>query len=52
MLSFKGNDIVVKGNTINNGSTGIYFSGFSTAIRTSRIAIDSNNKWQLSVWYL
>ena len=41
-FSFKGNDIVVKGNTINNGSTGIYFSGFSTAIRTSRIAIDSN----------
>ena len=40
--SFRGNNIVIKGNTINNGSSGIFFSGVSAAVRTSNNVIDSN----------
>lgn len=40
--SFRGSNIVIKGNTINNGSAGIFFSGVSAAIRSNNNVIDSN----------
>ncbi len=40
--SFRGSNIVIKGNTINNGSAGIFFSGFSAANRSNDNVIDSN----------
>lgn len=38
----KGNKIVIKGNTINNGSAGIHFSGTSAASSTIDHVIDGN----------
>jgi gliding motility-associated-like protein len=38
----RGGDHVIKHNTVNNGSNGIYFSGLSTATATTRNTIDSN----------
>lgn len=40
--TLKGSNIVVKGNTINNGSSGIYFTGTSTVNKTFNHLIDSN----------
>jgi len=37
-----GNDNVIKGNTINNGSSGIYIVGASVALAPERLVIDSN----------
>ena len=41
--SLKGGNHVIKGNTIRNGSSGIYFRGTSTTNMSSRNVIDSNN---------
>jgi gliding motility-associated-like protein len=40
--SLKGGNHVIKGNTIRNGSNGIYFRGTSTVNMTARNVIDSN----------
>lgn len=40
--NFEGSDNVIKGNTINNGSSGIYFEGTAAANLTWRQVIDSN----------
>ena len=38
----KGNNLLIKGNTINNGSTGIYFAGISATNLALNHIIDSN----------
>jgi trimeric autotransporter adhesin len=39
---FRGTNIFIKGNTVNNGSTGIFFNGTSAAVLTQDQLIDSN----------
>ncbi len=48
-----GSDMVIKGNTINNGGSGIYIAGVSTTSLTDRHQIDSNtvnNAYQYGIY--
>ena len=40
--ALRGNNLVIKGNTINNGSAGIYLSGTSALVPTLNHLVDSN----------